>query len=67
MEFRKDSEKFSFGFGTERTAGNGSLDSEIPIKKNDNSAEIAGIAAAAGAAVLMAAWKTVKFFNKKKK
>lgn len=67
MEFRKDSEKFSVGFGTERTSGNGSLDSEIPIKKNDNSAEIVGIAAAAGAAVLMAAWKTIKFFNKKKK
>lgn len=67
MEFQKKSEKFSVGFGTQRIAGKGSLDSGTPIKKHDDSAEIAGIAAAAGAAVLMVSWKAIKLFNKKKK
>ncbi len=67
MEFRKNSEKFAFGFGTKRTAGKGNLNSETLIKNQNDSAEIAGIAAAAGTAVLMISWKAIKFFNKNKK
>ncbi len=65
MEFQNNSDKFSFGFGTQRTAGKGSLNSGTPIKKQNDSTEIAGIAAAAGAAVLMVSVKAIKFFKKK--
>lgn len=53
MEYQKDLEKLSFGFGSLKTAGNGNLSNaeEVPaeIKTKHNKKEIAATAAKAAA------------------
>lgn len=68
MEYEKNNDKFSFGFGTQKIAGSGTLDKaveapDIPTKHNKK--EIAKSAAKAAAAIGLIALKA-KMSKKKR-
>ncbi len=67
MEFEKNTEKFSFGVGSMKTAGTGSIDKAVEAPKNSTKHDVRAIAKSVGNAAIALAVLKVKSNIRKKK
>lgn len=67
MEFEKKNEKFSFGVGSMKTAGAGSVDKAVEAPKTPTKHDVKAIAKSVGNAAIALALLKVKSNMKKKR
>ncbi len=67
MEFEKNTGNFSFGIGSMKTAGTGSIDKAVEAPKNSTKHDVKAIAKSVGNAAIALAVLKVKNNIKKKK